>query len=56
MDLGAELNVKVIAEYVETEELVNKLKELGCHWYQGYLYSKPIPLEEFIVYLKTHGY
>ena len=56
VDLGAELNVKVIAEYVETEELVNKLKELGCHWYQGYLYSKPIPLEEFIVYLKTHGY
>ncbi len=51
-ELGKKLDVEVIAEYVETKEQQKKLLELGCHWYQGYLYSRPIPLEEFIAYLK----
>lgn len=53
--LGSELGVEVIAEYVETEEQKDKLLELGCHRYQGYLFSKPVSLEEFIAYLKSHG-
>lgn len=52
VELGNELGVKVIAEYVETEEQRRKLKELGCNWYQGYLFHKPISLEEFIAYIK----
>ena len=52
VDLSKELNIKVIAEYVETTELRDKLEELGCNWYQGYLYSKPVPLDEFITYIK----
>lgn len=55
VELGRELNVEVIAEYVETEEQRDKLQELGCHWYQGYLYSKPIPLEDFIVFIKSYN-
>lgn len=52
IDLGKKLGVKVIAEFVETEEQRDKLKELGCYWYQGYLYSKPINLDEFILWIK----
>ena len=52
IDLGKKLGVKVIAEFVETEEQRDKLKELGCFWYQGYLYSKPIELDEFILWIK----
>lgn len=52
VELGEKLGVKVIAEYVETEEQRDKLKELGCFWYQGYLYSKPVALDEFIVWMK----
>lgn len=48
IELAKKLNVKVVAEYVETEEEYNLLKDMGCDWYQGYLFSKPIPLEEFI--------
>ena len=48
IELAQKLNVKVVAEYVETEEQCNLLKELGCDWYQGYLYGKPMPLEEYI--------
>lgn len=53
--LGSELDVAVIAEYVETDQQKEKLLELGCKRYQGYLFSKPVSLEEFIVYLKAHG-
>lgn len=52
VELAQKLGVKVIAEFVETEEQRDKLKELGCFWYQGYLYSKPIAIDEFIVWLK----
>ena len=55
VELGKELDVQVIAEYVETEEQKEKLLELGCRWYQGYLYSKPVSLEEFICFLKKHN-
>ena len=49
--LGQDLDIDVIAEYVETEEQRKLLEELGCLKYQGYLYSKPVSLEEFIHYL-----
>ena len=54
VELGQELDIDVIAEYVETEEHRRMLEELGCHWYQGYLFSKPVELGEFIKYLKEH--
>jgi diguanylate cyclase (GGDEF)-like protein/PAS domain S-box-containing protein len=41
------LKLNVIAEGVETEEQCVCLERLGCHTYQGYLFSKPIPLVEF---------
>lgn len=55
VDLGKGLNVQVIAEYVETEAQRDLLQALGCHWYQGYLYSKPIPLDDFIQCIKEHN-
>ena len=44
----------VIAEYVETREQQKLLEKLGCTCYQGYLYSKPIPLDEFIQYIRKN--
>ena len=52
VDLGNKLGIHVIAEYVETEEQKEKLEELGCYWYQGYLYSKPVSLQDFITWMK----
>ncbi len=52
--LGKSLHFKVIAEYVETEEQRDKLKELGCDAFQGYLYSKPLELDELIGWLKQY--
>src|SRR5258708_8113835 len=39
------LDLKVVAEGVETTVQANMLKEMGCELAQGYLYSKPVPSE-----------
>lgn len=41
------LNLEVIAEGVETTEQQLLLTEVGCVLYQGYLFSKPVPINEF---------
>ena len=41
------MGLSVIAEGVETEEQRDFLARLGCHSYQGFLFSRPVPLEEF---------
>ncbi len=46
------LGTKIVAEGVETIEMVNALKELGCDYLQGYYFSKPIPEEAFMEFIK----
>ena len=41
------LNIKVIAEGIETETEFAMLKELGCDYIQGYLIGKPMPASDF---------
>lgn len=49
--MGELLNMKVIAEGVESPEQQQELIRLGCHEAQGYLYSKPLLSEDFIDFL-----
>ena len=41
------LDMKVVAEGVETKEQADCLKEYGCDYLQGFYFSKPLPEEEF---------
>jgi EAL domain-containing protein (putative c-di-GMP-specific phosphodiesterase class I) len=41
------LELNVIAECVETKEQYIQLQKSGCRHYQGYLFGKPVPIEEF---------
>lgn len=52
--LGHSLNLRVIAEGVETEEQYDFLKEQGCDEVQGYLISRPIPEDTFKQWLVEH--
>jgi diguanylate cyclase (GGDEF)-like protein/PAS domain S-box-containing protein len=47
-------NFEVIAEGVETKAQFDYLREIGCDNYQGYLFSKPIPIDHF-QNLMTHN-
>jgi diguanylate cyclase (GGDEF)-like protein/PAS domain S-box-containing protein len=51
--LGRELDMDVIAEGVETREQQAFLEMHGCHAYQGYLFSKPLPIDALEMYLKV---
>lgn len=44
--IGEEFGFEVIAEGVETQEQFEILKNLGCHYFQGYLFAKPSPESE----------
>jgi len=45
--IAHELGLSVIAEGIETEQQKDILTEVGCELAQGYLFSKPIPRQEF---------
>ena len=53
IQLGISLRLKTIAEGVETAEQVKYLHRNGCNEVQGYYYSRPLPAEEMIGFLKT---
>lgn len=48
--IGKALGMKLIAEGAETEENVNFLREHGCDMIQGYYFSKPLSLDDFITF------
>ena len=46
ISIGHTLDLKVISEGVESDDQVNVLKSIGCDYIQGYVWGKPMPLEE----------
>ena len=51
--LARTLRLEALAEGVETAEQLAFLREQGCDTYQGYLFSRPVPAEEFALRLRT---
>jgi EAL domain-containing protein (putative c-di-GMP-specific phosphodiesterase class I) len=52
--LSRNLNMMLIAEGVETNEQLDVLLQKGCRHYQGYLFSRPLPLSEFEAFLSSY--
>jgi EAL domain-containing protein (putative c-di-GMP-specific phosphodiesterase class I) len=53
--LAHSLGLGVIAEGVETEDQLVFLAAHGCHAYQGYLFSPPMPIDAFTAYMRSRG-
>lgn len=52
LTMARHLGIKSLAEGVETFEQKEYLREWGCHYIQGYYYSKPIPISGYEYLLK----
>lgn len=56
IDLAHIIGSEVVAEGVEDEEQAALLKKHGCDIIQGFYYSKPMPIEELKVYIKSKNF
>jgi diguanylate cyclase (GGDEF)-like protein len=55
IDLGRNLGLDIVAEGIETQEVWDALRALGCTLAQGYLIGKPMPADEFVVLLEQRA-
>lgn len=55
VSIAKNLGLLIVAEGVEESAEAVHLSELGCHYAQGYLYGKPMPLEELITLVEQEG-
>ena len=47
INLAKHLQMKIVAEGVETKDQVDFLNEIGCDLIQGFYFAKPMPIVEF---------
>lgn len=52
MGLARWMNLGVVAEGVETREQLERLREIGCDYVQGYFFARPMPCGEFEALLR----
>lgn len=55
INMAHNLKLDVIAEGVETQQQKDFLIAKGCSDFQGYYFSKPLPADEFTVFIKNHS-
>lgn len=48
------LNKKIVVEGVETAEMAQLLIDMGCDYLQGYYYQRPVPGDEYIMFLEKN--
>jgi EAL domain-containing protein (putative c-di-GMP-specific phosphodiesterase class I) len=51
VSLGRALNMRVVAEGVERADQEKALQTCGCDLMQGYLYSRPLPMDDLLPWL-----
>jgi len=55
VQMSSSLNMKTVAEGIETKEVMDICEQLSCDIGQGYYWAKPLPLDEFIEFTKQHS-
>ena len=54
IDMAKKLHITALCEGVETQEQCKYLTKIGCDFFQGYYYSRPLPMEAFYEYVEKH--
>ncbi len=52
-EIGHVMQLQTIAEFVETDEIARSLKSMRLDYLQGYGIARPLPIEEYIAFLKS---
>ncbi len=47
-----DMDMKIVVEGIETEKLVKQFSDMQCEYIQGYYFSRPLPREEFINFIR----
>lgn len=55
LDIARRLDMRVIAEGIETSQQVSVLRQFGCLMGQGYLFSRPVPADDVTRLLRLFG-
>lgn len=55
IDMGRNLNLRIVAEGVETREQLHFLRDRGCQEMQGFLFSRPVPVNEMAELLRRRS-
>jgi diguanylate cyclase (GGDEF)-like protein len=55
VELGGSLGMRVVAEGVETAEVLERLAEYGCDVVQGFLISRPVPAAQLVTWLRARN-
>ena len=56
IELGHQLGLNVVAEGVESYDVLKTLEALGCDHAQGFLFARPLPADHVPAYLRTRGH
>lgn len=55
VQMAHDLGIKTVSEGVETEEMFGNLSAIGIDYIQGYYFSKPLPAEDFISFIRENN-
>lgn len=55
INVGRALGKKIVAEGVESEEVLKILKEMGCDYAQGYYFTRPLTYNNFLEWYKSYN-
>lgn len=53
IDMAKSLGMEIIAEGVETQQQYHMLSDMGCTCFQGYYFSRPVPVNAFESLIKN---
>lgn len=53
--MAHEMDLMIVAEGIETEEQVKEMQAQGIDFIQGYYFSRPLPEDEFVAFMKEHN-